>query len=307
MPILFEDLTRPALESLPKKETLFIIACAPFEDHGPALPLSLDFKVATALSLKIAQELENSNPKYKVVILPALPLGCDSNTDRVRFQVRGTAFRDTLLDWALSLKRMGFQNLGILSGHWGPKQLTAIEEAARYSERRANGLFLMKWRNRSQLFQVCSLSSGLITSQERKTNFALSLPSQHGGTLDQSLYLYLNHPQNWDPPAPQSPPSLQERIQKRLFMREEGYWTDGTKEASALQGQQWLEKKSRELASRWIKVAEGLSLSDAEFRSGYSLFLPNHTTFGTFLWTVGLTAAFLSWTTWIVSFLLTSP
>src|SRR4051812_37569151 len=129
MPLKFLQLTSVQLEGLSRETTVFFFPVAPLESHGPHLPLGLDLWEASRLCLMSAQKLETELPEWKGVLMPELPLGIDSNTHRVRFTVRPHVLRDWLVDSTKHLVDLGFLHFVCFSGHLGPRQLTAIEEA----------------------------------------------------------------------------------------------------------------------------------------------------------------------------------
>src|SRR6201986_4099565 len=98
MPLEFVSLTRAKLDALPKASTVFFFPVSPLEDHGPHLPLGLDLFEAAELCKLAAERLERDMPGWNAGIMPAAPLGIDSNTQALALTVRAHVLRDWLVD-----------------------------------------------------------------------------------------------------------------------------------------------------------------------------------------------------------------
>src|SRR5262245_6260381 len=124
MPIEFAKSSATRLEALSRASTVFFFPVGPMEDHGPHLPLGLDVAEAGQMCRMAAERLEREMPGWTGVLMPAAPLGIDSNTRRLAWTVRAHVLRDWLVDSCLSLGRAGFVHFVCFSGNLGPKQLT---------------------------------------------------------------------------------------------------------------------------------------------------------------------------------------
>src|SRR4051812_27649026 len=124
-------LRRTELDALPKSQTVFFFGVGPLEDHGPHLRMGLDVAEAEWLCRSAAERLEKEKPGWVGVLMPSVPLGIDSDTTELAITVRPHVLRDWLVDACRSLRRAGFSHFVCFSGHLGPRQLTAIEEAGK--------------------------------------------------------------------------------------------------------------------------------------------------------------------------------
>jgi creatinine amidohydrolase len=181
MSMEFESLTRAELEALPRDRTLFIFSVGPIEDHGPYLPIGMDMALASEFSKKLIDRLKVLDPTLNCLLMPRLPLGLDSNTSEFALTVRPYVLRDYLVDTCRGLSRRGFKWFAVISGHLGPKQLTAIEEAGKLLNR---GWPMSRGLNKRWLL---SLSSLWVSHAEIKKSALWNDPSEHGGPEDAAL------------------------------------------------------------------------------------------------------------------------
>ena len=131
-------------------------------------------------------------------------------------------------------------------------------------------------------------------------------PLEHGGRRDVSIALALSSDAEKIPRPPLlgAPENYFKRLRVRLAQRREGYWGSAPMDGSREEGEQLLEEQADLLVARLRRVLEGGEDPDRVFRSGYSYFLPNHSMFYGWLWSIGMTIAILSWVTLSVQLLL---
>jgi creatinine amidohydrolase/Fe(II)-dependent formamide hydrolase-like protein len=305
MPQILENLTRQELEALPKDRTVVLIPVGILEDHGPHLPVGLDLQEATHLTYRVATELEAAAPQWKCLIYPPTPLACDSNTDVFRTRVKGSVVREYLFGTCTSLYERGFRHFGILSGSWGPKQLTAIEEAGRAFVRWHNGFFLLKLRAPQRMVTFSSLSSALLPPGEAWRSPLIADPAEHGGKRDVSVRLAMA-PQDpvARPPLLAGPESKWSRWMLRLQSKREGYWGSDPEQASREEGEAWLQNSAQTLAAKLRRVIENGEKGDKVFRSNYGYFLPNYSSFHAFGWAMLGIIILLMWVSWTIQLLM---
>ena len=68
--------------------------------------------------------------------MPLLPLSVDSHTNQLSLNVRGHVVRDAIVDQCSELTRLGFRVFATVSAHVTPKQLSALEDAAKIVNRK---------------------------------------------------------------------------------------------------------------------------------------------------------------------------
>lgn len=191
MPIEFVKASAFELEGLPRQKTVFFFPVGPLEDHGPHLPVGLDLEEADRLCFLAAQHLEEEMPGWVGVVMPKAPLGIDSNTTRLAITVRSHVLRDWLVDACRSLIRLGFFHFVCFSGHLGPRQLTAIEDAGRIITQAG------RWTRIGKLLRgmgdprvsLISASSALVPKGEVLRAPFWPDPAEHGGRRDTSVAL----------------------------------------------------------------------------------------------------------------------
>lgn len=294
-------LTAQDLIKLPRSKTVFFFAVGPLEDHGPHLPLGLDVLEAQKLCELTAERLEAEQRGWVAVMMPAVPLGIQSDTVGVRITVRAHVLRDYLVDTGLSLKRMGFKHFVCFSGHLGPRQLTAIEEAGRKLSKqgwiaRLTGRWAFGEGEAGPSFAAAS--SALVT---RRAVWRAPLwvdAVEHGGSRDTSVGLIVAD-QNVDSTFVHLPTVTREvswarRMAARLFRRgPNGYWGVPSRARPDL-GEQALDEAVGEVFPKLKAVWEGAH-APRVFYSGYALLPPNRSFFAAWLMTAAFVGIVLAW------------
>lgn len=274
MPIEFKRTASSQIESLSPERTVFLFPVGPLEDHGAHLPMGLDLFQADRVCLAMGEKIESEMKGWTAVLMPVAPLGVDSNTQRLAITVRPHVLRDWLVDACLSLKRSGFRYFACYSGHLGPKQLTAIEEAGKIIAR-GNLLGLL---GKSSLV---SLSSALVSAKEVRSSPFYPDPEQHGGQTDTSLALFVA-PELVDQifknlPTMEREPSWITRLLQRCSRKTAGYWGN-PKDASSEQGEKTLNSTIQKIWSKFQLHLSG-NFAPSAFRSWYSVIPSNRSFF----------------------------
>lgn len=282
MPHDFQSLTSSQLETMDRATTVFFFPIGPIESHGPHLPLGMDLIEASRLCQLSATRLETEMPDWKGLIMPPLPLGIDSNTNQVRITVRPYVLRDFLVDSCKSLMKLGFIHFVCFSGHLGPRQLTAIEEAG-ILIRRIH--FMKNWGHRmtgrkQKVPTLISASSAQVSSKQVWKAPIWNNPDEHAGRRDTSVGLYLA-PEQVDPMFAGLPPATDQ------------YWGNPAAATSA-RGQETLEDTLQTVFPKLRAVWEGAPAS-VLFRTHYRLFPPNRSFFRAWLLSGVLLLMALAW------------
>jgi creatinine amidohydrolase len=309
MPIEFARISAQQLDELPKMKTVFFFPVGALEDHGPHLPMNLDVLEAEKLCALAAEKVERDLPGWTGVIMPSAPLSVSSDTTRIALTVRGYVLRDWLVDSCNALIRVGFAHFVCYSGNFGPRQLTAIEEAGKIVSRRgliSMALELMGWRPSVERPSptLVSAMSGLITSAHVMKSPLWPDPLEHGGRRDTSIALILNalalNAQGQAPelatlPAQPRPASRWMRIRKRFTRKTSGYWGPAAPSvANAAWGQAVLDTAVNDSFPKLRAVWEGAN-PNFLFRSYYSVFPPNKSFFKGWLLAVFLIGLLMAW------------
>jgi creatinine amidohydrolase len=189
-----EELTAPALDALDRSRTLAVVSVSPIEQHGPHLPVGVDYLAARHFAEAIAERVVARRPGWTVLLTPTLPLGSFTFGAVGTIGVRQRVVRDAVVDYGRALARAGFRYILISNGHAGPGHLVALEEAAaivsrRHGVRMASFTGYMAWeffRGR-YLPRIEAMLGRPLTPEERRA-FA---DDAHGGWWETSLMLLL--------------------------------------------------------------------------------------------------------------------
>ena len=289
MPKIFNLLTSKQLESLHSEKTVFFFPVGPLEDHGPHLPIGLDLMEAEKKCHLAAQDLETQKKDWTGVVMPSAPLGVDSNTSRIFLTVRAHVLRDWLVDSCRALGRIGFRFFVCYSGHAGPRQLTAIEEAGKMVGFSPGTGFRLK------LFSADS--SGISLYDVLKSPLIPS-PDEHGGKRDTSVALVVA-PDQVDPlfktlPEQGGSTSFLAQIFGRLSKKISGYWGAPSLSTSE-EGNRILQTSVKQTMDGLLPILNG-ARPRSTFRTWYSLIPMNRSFFkGWVVLLLGLTGL-LVWT-----------
>jgi creatinine amidohydrolase len=303
MAVELARLTSAQLLALPPGKTVFFFPVGPIEDHGPHLPLGLDIDESLELCRRAGQRLEREMPGWTAVLMPAAPLGLDSNTRGVAITVRAHVMRDWLVDACQGLIRAGFFHFVCMTGHLGAKQLTAIEEAGGMIYRSTRWIRLARKLTgrasasrgeRDPLPMLVSACSTLVPASTVRESPLFLDAREHGGRRDTSVALAMD-PSKLDssyaslPERARPAPSHWGRALLRLRRGISGYWGKPA-EASAAWGESVLQGTIDEIFPKLRASLEGAD-PNLLFRSWYSVIPPNRTFFKS--WILALSFAFL--------------
>lgn len=92
-----------------------ILPCGAIEQHGPHLPVDIDFYDARYLAYQVAQACADPKP----LVLPAIPFGVSYHHEDFKgtISVTNNALSQFVYDIGLSLAKNGIKKLIILNGH----------------------------------------------------------------------------------------------------------------------------------------------------------------------------------------------
>jgi creatinine amidohydrolase len=299
MPIELSKISSSQLSRLPRDETVFFFPVGPIEDHGPHLPMGMDLMEAERLSWLTAQKLEDEKPGWVGVILPQVPLGIDANTTRITLTVRPYVLRDWLVDSCRALTRMGFVHFVCFSGHLGPKQLTAIEDAGKLIRRFSILKKLTsKFRSARLVPTLISANSGLISAKDVLRSPLWPDPKEHGGKRDTSVALAIGGDCVVDPLYKNLinkdlDSSSIKRVWNRVTNQVEGYWGNPQESEPGL-GEAVLNEQVKSIFPKLRVIWEGAPPASL-FRSWYSIIPPNKSFYRIWLLLIAILILFSSW------------
>jgi creatinine amidohydrolase len=291
MPSELLKLNSQDIDSLSRERTVFFFPVGPVEDHGPHLPVGLDVLHAEKLARRLAEKVEQEFSGWKGVLLPAAPLGIDSNTTQFQLTVRAHVLRDWLVDATTALRKQGFQNFACVSGSLGPKQLTAIEEAGKILARRS--LFGLVSKT-----AFVSASSALVDAKTVRSSPFWPDLAEHGGDHDTSLALYIS-PELVSPifknlPQIEREPLWTTRAAHRFLKKTKGYWGDPSS-ADVEKGKALLSRSENQIWDRLKPRLNGVFAPNA-FRSWYSVIPSNRSFFKSWILAILILLIIGTWT-----------
>ena len=189
-----QELSSTALDNLHKDRTVLFIPISPMEGHGSHLPLGLDFFNAEYFAEKAAGVTVGNKPEFDAVICPGIPLGTQL------FRQTGSLRTDPIViyriarDIGSSLARSGFRFIFIVSGHGSPKDIVALEAAARRVSRdfkvqmhNLSGALAIRFLKGEFIDRISSDLSRPLDDRDKE----LLKKDIHGGWWETSMMLYL--------------------------------------------------------------------------------------------------------------------
>jgi creatinine amidohydrolase len=192
--VRLEELSAPAVDALDRARTLVVLPVSPLEQHGPHLPVGVDFMVARHFAEAIGDRLVARRPDWTVALVPALPLGSFAFHAVGTVGVRQRALRDVVVDCGRALARAGFRYVLISNGHAGLGHLVALEEAAAIVSRRhriamasLTGHMAWEFLRGRYLPRIEAALGRTLTADERRAFRA----DAHAGWWETSLMLLL--------------------------------------------------------------------------------------------------------------------
>jgi creatinine amidohydrolase len=227
-----EELTAPGLDALDRARTLVIVPVSPLEQHGPHLPVGVDYLAARHYAEAIAERIAARRPGWTALLAPTLPLGSFAFEAVGTVGVRQRVVRDALVDYGRAFARAGFRYVLVANGHAGPGHLVALEEAAAIVSRRPGvrmasitGHMAWEFARGRYLPRIEAALGRPLTAEERR---ALA-DDAHAGWWETSLMLLLR-PDLVDPGYRDLPPArytLAERLRPNFPLRSgQGYVGD---------------------------------------------------------------------------------
>jgi creatinine amidohydrolase len=222
-----EELAAPALDALDRARTLAIVPVSPLEQHGPHLPVGVDYLAARHFAEAIGERLVARRPGWTVLLGPTLPLGSFAFEAVGTIGVRQHVVRDAVVDYGRALARAGFRFVLVANGHAGPGHLVALEEAAaivsrRYRVTMASIAGHMAWEFlRGRYLPRIEAALGRSLTAEERQAFA---DDAHAGWWETSLMLLLR-PELVDPGYRDLPPArypLPRRLRPSFPLRDGG-------------------------------------------------------------------------------------
>lgn len=112
---MWEHLTWPEIEEYLKKVDTVLLPCGAIEQHGPHLPVDVDFYDARYMAFKVAEACDEPKP----LVLPTIPFGVSYHHDDFKgtLSVTNDGLSKFVYDIGMSLAKNGVRKIIILNGH----------------------------------------------------------------------------------------------------------------------------------------------------------------------------------------------
>lgn len=112
---LWEHLSWPEIEERLKVVDMAILPCGAIEQHGPHLPVDIDYFDARHLAIEVARACSDPKP----FVLPPIPFGVSYHHQDFKgtISVTNEALSRFVYDLGMSLAHNGIRKLLILNGH----------------------------------------------------------------------------------------------------------------------------------------------------------------------------------------------
>lgn len=112
---LWAQKTWPELEEYLQIVDTVILPCGAIEQHGPHLPVDIDFYDAKYMAFEVAQACQEPKP----LVLPAIPFGVSYHHEDFKgtLSVTNEALSKFVYDLGMSLAKNGVKKIVILNGH----------------------------------------------------------------------------------------------------------------------------------------------------------------------------------------------
>lgn len=188
----FEELNWKELDAMDRSATMFFLPVSPLEEHGPHLPIGVDFIHADFFAREAADLLESRHPHWNFILIPALALGSHVIDYVGSIRIRQRVLRDLLFDYGSSLAKHGFKYIVVFSAHGAPGHIVALEEACEAVSRKYRiqmiapagrftiGLFLGEYYDRFNKFMPKPLADEMLKDMRK---------DYHAGLWETSMML----------------------------------------------------------------------------------------------------------------------
>lgn len=112
---MWEHMTWPEIEEYLKTVDTVLLPCGAIEQHGPHLPVDVDFYDARYMAFKVAEACKEPKP----LVLPTVPFGVSYHHDDFKgtLSVTNDALSKFIYDIGMSLAKNGVRKIIILNGH----------------------------------------------------------------------------------------------------------------------------------------------------------------------------------------------
>ena len=132
----YENLSWTDIDKLKRDKTLILVPIAPIEEHGPHLPLGVDYFNSEYFCRKAAELFLKNNPEYTILLYPPIPVGSDCFLFSGTIDIHQRAVYLIAKSMGKMLSKFGFKNIMFVGLHGGPRHIAALEGACRHLNRR---------------------------------------------------------------------------------------------------------------------------------------------------------------------------
>ena len=125
-----EEMSWKQIDELDRKKTIFFQPISLLEEHGPHLPIGMDYITSRDLAIETIKTLNKKHPELKCILLPPIPLGtCRANSDFPGTITTGAkVIKEVIFGVSSSLARHGFKYIIICTWHLDFYHLKGIHQ-----------------------------------------------------------------------------------------------------------------------------------------------------------------------------------
>ncbi len=189
-----DELSSTAFGSLDRKKTAIFIPFSPMEGHGEHLPLGLDFFNAEYFARTAAEKTIEMRPDFEAVICRGIPLGSQIYNQPGSLRTDNAVIYKIAKDMGASLAGWGFRFIFIVSGHGSPKDIVALEYAARKVSRKykiqmhnLSGAVAVRFLGGKYIDKIAAVLGRTLSENDKD----LLRKDTHGGWWETSMMLKL--------------------------------------------------------------------------------------------------------------------
>ncbi len=127
----YEELTWPDFAGFDRDKTIIFVPIAPIEEHGPHLPMGVDFFNSVYFCEQGAKQIAGKFSDFNTIVYPGIPVGSDCFRFPGTMDLSPRAVYLVAKSMGRNLIRDGFKYVIFIALHGGPKHIAALEQACR--------------------------------------------------------------------------------------------------------------------------------------------------------------------------------
>jgi creatinine amidohydrolase len=191
--LYFEKLSWKQIDALDRQKTIFFLPISLLEEHGPHLPIGMDFITSKDVATEAIRIMQKKKSDIVGVLFPPIPLGMSKgNSDFPgTISTHGKIIREVIFSISASLAKDGFKNLMICSWHLDFNHLKGIFQGMHKARKKLN---MNVHEPTGPYFWLKKVDEWDEELKKKGHNFDFDPDKQfHGGFRETSIMIY-KHP-----------------------------------------------------------------------------------------------------------------